>query len=250
MTTVYPDFFARFYDLIYHQHRDSTDNDFFLNEIFNTNGKVLEVGVGTGRLFTPALSKGADIHGIDISQPMIDVLLKKIEPDQAHRISLQNIIDFNFDVQFDLILAPFRIFMHLTDKADQLRALSNVFRHLKPGGRFIFDTFIPDLGQLVNGLDNVTDFTGEYEPGKMASRTVTTRPDILNQIIQIDFIFEWDEDNMKMKQNWQTQLRYFFRFELEHLIERSEFKDYEILGDYQGNPLNSNSKDFILVCRK
>lgn len=250
MKTVYPDFFAKFYDLIYHQLRDSSDNDFFIKEISQTNGKVLEVGVGTGRLFKRAMERGADIYGIDISQSMIDVLLRNIDPDQAHRISLQNIIDFNFEDKFDLILAPFRTFMHLTDKTDQLRAVNNVFLHLNEGGKFIFDTFIPDLSQLVNGLNNVTDFEGEYEPGKMISRTVTTHPDILNQIIHIDFLFEWDENNMKNKKNWQTQLRYFFRFELEHLIERSEFKEYEIVGDYEGNPLNRNSRDFIVVCKK
>ncbi len=250
METVYPDFFARFYDLIYHQLRDSSDNDFFLNEVRNSTGKVLEIGVGTGRLFKRALEQGADIYGIDISQPMIDILVRKIDPDQAHRISLQNIIDFNFEAKFDLILAPFRTFMHLTDKTDQLRAVNNVFMHLNDGGKFIFDTFIPDLGQLVNGLNHVTDFEGEYEPGKMISRTVTTHPDILNQMIHIDFLFEWDENNMKNKQNWQTQLRYFFRFELEHLIERSEFEEYKILGDYEGNPLNRNSRDFIVICKK
>jgi len=37
---------------------------------------------------------------------------------------------------------------------------------------------------------------------------------------------------------------------LEHLIERSRFKKYQILGDYRGNILNEGSKEFILVCQK
>jgi len=46
------------------------------------------------------------------------------------------------------------------------------------------------------------------------------------------------------------QLRFFFRYELEHLIERSKYNRYKILGDYQGNELNQKSKDFIIVCYK
>jgi hypothetical protein len=45
---------------------------------------------------------------------------------------------------------------------------------------------------------------------------------------------------------------FFARFyELEHLIERSLFGNhYRILGDYRGNELSKNSKEFILVCQK
>ena len=250
MTHLYPKNFARFYDTIYHQMRDGVDNDYFLNEIRQCKGKILEVGAGTGRMFTEALDRGADIYGIDISQHMIDVLSEKLEKEQRERISLQNIIDFHFDFKFDLIIAPFRVIMHLLDKEEQIRALNNVCGQLNENGRFIFDAFIPDLNQLIQGMENHTDFEGEYEKGKMLKRTVSTLPDLLNQIINITFKLEWDEDNERMYDEWNLQLRYFFRYELEHLVERSRFSGYKILGDYQGNALNQASKDFILVCDK
>jgi hypothetical protein len=46
----YPVNFARFYDLIYHQHRDGVDNEYFQQEIKSTEGRILEIGVGTGSL--------------------------------------------------------------------------------------------------------------------------------------------------------------------------------------------------------
>lgn len=248
MPYIYPDFFARFYDLIYHQQRDGVDNDFFLNEIKRTDGRVLELGVGTGRLFTAALNHGTDISGIDISQPMLDVLASKLSEDQRHRISCQNMLDFSFDKPFKLIVAPFRVFMHLTDKSDQLKALNNVFSHLDKGGRFIFDTFIPDFNLLMNGMHDVTDFRGEYEPGKHISRTINSIPDIVNQVLDITFSFKWDEENITENKDWQTKLRYFFRFELEHLAERSYFGNCSISGDYSGGALCKDSKDFIVTC--
>lgn len=250
MTDFYPDFFARFYDLIYHQMRDGVDNKFYLDKIRKTKGKVLEVGVGTGRFFTEALKGGADIYGIDISPAMIDIVSSKLDKIQQKRISLQNIIDFRFNKKFDLILAPFRVFMHLTGKEDQLKVLNNVYDHLSPGGEFIFDTFVPDLNLLLKGMHNITDFDGEYEPGNRVKRTVTSKPDRLNQILNITFMIEWNEKTSKFRKEWKTTMRYFFRFELEHLIERSQFKEYKILGDFEGNELNNNSKEFILICKK
>jgi len=120
----YPANFARFYDTIYHQMRDTVDNEFFQNEIKNTSGKVLEIGVGTGRLFINALNQGADIYGLDISEAMLEVLSKKLQKKQYYRISLQNLIDFTFDFKFDLIIAPFRVIMHLLDKEEQIKAIN------------------------------------------------------------------------------------------------------------------------------
>ena len=250
MLHTYPKNFARFYDVIYHSLRDGVDNEYFLNEILQTKGKILEIGVGTGRLFMNAMEQGADIHGLDISPTMIDVLLGKLNAEHHKRISVQNMLDFRYDFRFDLIIAPFRVMMHMLTKDDQLRALNNIYFNLKPGGRFIFDVFVPDLNQLLNGINNLTDFEGEYEPGKKLKRVVTSEPDLIHQTIHIKFHLEWDEDIETKNDDWELDLRYFFRYELEHLIERSEFESYKILGNYEGGELDENSKEFIVICEK
>ena len=250
MTLEYPKNFARFYDLIYHQIRDSADADFFRNEACNTIGRVLEIGVGTGRHFMNALNHGTDIYGIDISESMLNMLYDKLNRNEHYRVSLQNMIDFSFDFKFALIMAPFRVIMHISEKADQLKAINNVWDHLEKDGRFIFDTFIPDLKQLIKGMQNVTDFEGEYEPGKKVRRVVSTTPDLLNQLIQVRFRMEWEENGRLEHDEWTTPMRYFFRYELEHLVERSKFRKYKIMGDYNGNELNQDSKEFIVVCQK
>ncbi len=247
---LYPDYFARFYDLIYHQVRDGVDNNYYLSKILQTKGKVLEVGSGTGRLLTEALKNGADIYGIDISPAMIDILKSKLNVDQRSRITLQNIVDFRSESGFDLIIAPFRVLMHLNEKSDQMKALDNVYDHLNPGGTFIFDAFVPDLKMLINGMDNVTDFEGEFEPGNRMKRTVSTRPDLMNQIINVSFRLDWNEGESDFSEEWQTPMRYFFRFELEHLVERSKFSNYRIFGDFDENDLQPESREFIISCLK
>lgn len=245
----YPESFARFYDLIYHHLRDGVDNEFFLKHIKKAR-RILEIGVGTGRFFMEALDSGADIYGIDISDSMLLVLKNKLPAGERYRISNRDFRDFSFDRKFDLILAPFRVFMHIQEKDDQLQALGNAYQHLEPGGTLIFDVFIPNLEQLINGLEEITDFDSEYEPGKRLKRIVSTRPDLVRQLIDIRFRIEWDTDTGMKEEIWDTRLRFFFRYELEHLLERTRFENYSILGDYQGNPLDEKSKEFIVICRK
>ena len=250
-TVNYPKNFSRFYDIIYDQYRSYFDHGFFLDLIKKANGKVLEAGVGTGRFYLDALKQGADIYGLDVSRHMISVLLDKLDKSQHYRISEQSIIDFTYDFKFNLVLAPFRVMMHILEKGDQIKALNNVYDHLVPGGKFIFDAFVPNLEQLLKGIDNQTDFDGEYAPGKKLRRTVSTIPDLINQQIMVNFTVEWEDENETKKEDWTTPMRYYFRYELEHLVERSKFQEqYEILGDFMGNPLDKDSKEFIVVCTK
>lgn len=250
MIVKYPESFARFYDTIYHSLRDEVDNEYFQDQISRSEGKVLEVGSGTGRLFREALSRGADIYGLDISESMLDILAGKLPAGQRYRISNQSITDFRYDFRFGLIIAPFRVMMHLLGKEEQLAALENVYDHLENGGRFIFDVFVPDLRQLITGLNNHVDFEGDYEPGRKIKRTVSTVPDLINQTITVNFDLAWDEDGKQKHDRWTLPMRFYFRYELEHLLERSRFESYEIFGDYKGTPLNSASKEFVIVCTK
>jgi len=250
MSSIYPSYFARFYDLIYSNIRSDIDTDFFLKKIKEAKGPVLEVGVGTGRFFTEALIQGADIYGIDISPAMLDILKSKIDRKYHDRVTIQDISDFSLERKFKLIIAPFRVFMHITEPGDQLAVLNHVHDNLDKGGLFIFDLFIPDPYLLAKGMNNVIDFEGEYTPGETLRRITSSRSDLINQITDVTFRFEWTEKGRNFKKTWNTRLRFCFRFELEYLLMKSKFSHFQIFGDYLENLLTPASKDFVVVCRK
>ena len=250
MDTFYPSAFARFYDLIYSKVRSEVDTDYFLRMMKAAIGPVLEVGVGTGRFFTEALRQGIDIYGIDISAAMLDVLKERISPEDYHRVSLQDIRDFKSELSYILITAPFRVFMHLSETSDQIRTLDHVYDKLADGGSFIFDLYIPNPALLASGMDEHMDFEGEFEPGNTIRRFVTSHSDLVNQINHLTMRFDWNEGDKKFSETWNSELRFFFRYELEYLLKQSRFKSWTIYGDYLESPLAAESKEFVVVCRK
>ena len=155
---VYPDFFARFYDVLYEKLRGGADDHYYLRKIAETKGPVLEIGAGTGRFFIDALHQGADIYGIDISPEMIKVLKKKLEKKDHHRVSVQDATSFNFDKKFDLIIAPFRVLSHVMEPADQLSLLNQVNSYLTKDGQFIFDLYVPNLPMLIKRSQKFAGF--------------------------------------------------------------------------------------------
>ncbi len=246
----YPEYVARFYDIIYHSMRSEVDTDFYLKEISGTRGRILEIGVGTGRFFTAALKNGADIYGIDISKSMVDILYTKIDPEFKNRVSIQSAVDFKFPFRFNLILAPFRVFSHLLTIEEQLSALNNIYDHLEENGRLIFDLYVPDPAMIASGLNNQTDFTGTYEPGKKFSRTVDMKADIVDQISDITMTFRWDQDGREKVGKWNFKFRFYFRYELEHLIRRSKLTLEKIYGDFNKGELKEGSGEFIVICSR
>lgn len=245
----YPDFFARFYDTIYKKVR-TTDTDYFHRKIKETSGKILEIGVGTGRFFLDALNNGADIYGIDVSESMTEILKKKLDPSQHFRIKTEDAVYMKPEHKFNLIIAPFRVFSHILDTNEQLKFLNNVYDHLNEDGIFIFDVFVPNPELLYKGITENIDFEGEYEPGKKLKRISTSVPDIVNQLLTITMRFEWDENGTINTKRWDFKMRFYFRYELEHLIKLSNLKLHAFFGDYNEGPLDKNSKEFVLVCRK
>jgi SAM-dependent methyltransferase len=246
----YPDFVARFYDVVYKQIRSHVDEAYFLDQIAKSRGRVLEIGVGTGRLFSQALNLGADIYGVDVSEPMIERAKEKISPEHQHRLWIRNAVTMQLPCKFQLIIAPFRVFAHLTDVDDQIDCLKRINEHLEPGGRFIFDMYVPDLKILASGRPEQVDFEGEYEKGKKLIRVTSASYDLLRQIANVQMRFKWDENGTGQEAVWSFPMRFYFRFELEHLIRLSNLELEAIYGDYQEKALDKDSKDFVLICRR
>lgn len=247
-SNLYPDFFARFYDVIYHTVRSGSDHDYFMTRIMNAKGPVLEVGAGTGRFFAAALESGADMYGVDISPAMIEVLKSKLPVKEHHRIRVADICYYEDQQKYALIVAPFRVFMHFLTIESQLMALQSMHDLLEPGGTLIFDLFVPNLKMLQESLIDHLDFEGEYEAGKSLKRYSSMQADPINQVSHVKFRLEWEEEGVVKSHTWSTQLRFFFRFELELLLRQSVFEQYSIFGDFEGNPLTAGSKEFVVHC--
>jgi SAM-dependent methyltransferase len=246
----YPEFLARFYNVIYARVRGGVDNEFYLRKIAASKGPVLEIGVGTGRIFIEALKKGADIYGVDNSRSMLDILRPKVAPEDHARIFLQDVRELELGRRFDLIIAPFRVFSHLLRVDEQIAVLDKVFSHLNNDGLFIFDAYVPNLKMLLEGIDNQVDFDGEYAPGKKLTRVTSMKADLINQMSDVSMKLVWEEDDREVEKEFKFRLRFFFRYELEHLVRRSPLKLVSFYGDFNENPLNSGSKEFVVVCRK
>jgi ubiquinone/menaquinone biosynthesis C-methylase UbiE len=115
--------------------------------------KVLDVGCGTGNLtFTAKATTGASgaVYGIDASPEMIEVARKKAKQagaDVVFDVGLVEKIPFP-DTTFDAVINRL-VVHHLPDDLKR-KAFAEIFRVLKPGGRFLVADFRPPTNPIMS----------------------------------------------------------------------------------------------------
>jgi SAM-dependent methyltransferase len=247
----YPEFVARFYDAVYAQVRDGVDNEYYVSRMAAAGGPVLEIGSGTGRLLREALRRGADAWGIDVNPTMVERCRAQLAPADRGRVSVADAVSMRLGRRFALVAAPFRVLSHVADVGDQLRLLDTVHEHLLPGGAFLFDLYVPSLKLLLEGMPETCDFDGEWSPGRRIRRFVSSAPaDLSRQTNRVTMRFVWEESGAERRGDWVFEMRFFFRFEIEHLVARSKLRLESLSGDFEGSPLAAASREYVVVCRR
>ena len=86
-----------------HAHLDPCDAVEALARLA-AGGRVLELGIGTGRIALPLAASGVEVHGIDASEPM--VAKPRAKPgDLAIPVTIGDFGDAGVDSEFDLTSA-------------------------------------------------------------------------------------------------------------------------------------------------
>jgi hypothetical protein len=62
--------------------------------------------------------------------------------------------------------------------------------------------------------------------------------------------FWWEEEDGEHRAEWIFEMRFFFRFEIEHLVARSKLVLEAVHGDFAGGPLTADSREYVVVCRR
>lgn len=250
---------AELYDLV-PGYQQLPDQQFYLPFAAEAPGRVLELACGTGRISIPIAEAGGRITGLDLSEHMLARCRQKLRNlpqevrDRIHLVQ-SSMTDFSLDDSFDLVIAPFHAFQHLIDVEDQLACLRNINRHLTSKGKLIIDVFQVNLGVISKPpiIDEVEDFeTIDLPDGRRLRRTHRI-PGVhtAEQYRDVELIYYLTDPSGTTERFVQAfPYRYFFRYELVHLLERCGFKIIDLFGNFDKSPLHDKSPEMIFVVEK
>lgn len=138
----YGDRFADVYDDWYDDPAATEATVAALAAALPPGARVLELGVGTGRLALPLAAAGFAVTGIDASTAMLDRLAAKPDGGTVTAV-VADMAGPLPDGPFDLVVVARNTFFNLTTETAQRACLAEVARVLAPEGRFVVEAFVP-----------------------------------------------------------------------------------------------------------
>ncbi len=107
-------------------------------------GRVLELGVGTGRLAIPLTNRGVPVDGIEASASMVAQLRAQPGGEKVYLFEV-DLDDFELPRRgYAVAVCAVSTLFMLPSRQAQSRCLASAARHLRPGGRLFVETFRPD----------------------------------------------------------------------------------------------------------
>ena len=117
-------------------------------------GPALEFAVGTGRVAIPLLERGVPVTGIELSEPMVAQLRRKVA-EAALPVVIGDMATTEVPGEFALVYLVFNTLGNLRTQAEQVECFRNAARHLRRGGRFVVEITVPPLRRLPPGQQAV-----------------------------------------------------------------------------------------------
>jgi SAM-dependent methyltransferase len=160
--------------------------------------------------------------------------------------------------RFDVVLIACSSITHLLTLEDQLAVWRNAFDHLRPGGRFIVDVTMPDLGAYVESLRTppraLTEVDLDQQDATTRTRLIrqkTTRFDMFAQRAEIQFLYDKFEDGVHVSRYVSDFASHiYFPRELTLLYLHTGFSIEAVWADYTFRPASSQAREIAMIGAK
>ena len=223
--------------------------------------RVLELACGNGRVTVPlaaSLPTTASIVGVELNDGMLaDAERKGRDSPARNRLRFEHgdMRTWRSSEPFDLVVICGSSITHLLTLDERLAVWRAAFGHLVPGGRFVIDITMPDLGACAESqrtppraitaidLDQTDPATGAR-----LVRQRTLRYDMLTQRADIQFLydkFEGDRHASRYISDFPSHV--YFPHELTLLFLVAGFTVESMWGDYRFASATSRSHEIVMV---
>jgi SAM-dependent methyltransferase len=243
---------ARLYDWEHDEFR--ADTDLYVQLARRSGGPVLELACGTGRVLAPLVEVGLEIVGVDRSEAMLERARARLARSPQRVCLVQADLSRDFDARiperrYGLIILALDALGLLAGVTEQLRLLRRLRLRLAPHGMLALDVVhVAPLFDEPQGLPVLQHAGEDEESGASVIKWMVRR--LLPATQQIDLLSIYDltwSGGETRRLTEPLALRYFSRYELEHLLARAGLEVEAMCGDYELSELGDESPRIVVI---
>ncbi len=204
-------------------------------------GPALEFAIGTGRVGIPLAARGVPLRGIELSEAMVAQLRRKVSEEQIP----VTVGDMATTVvpgagAFSLVYLVWNTISNLRTQAEQVQCFKNAARHLRPGGRFVIELWVPPIQRLLPG-EEVVPMSLEEE------HLVFDTYDVVTQACASHHYYKADDGGIRYGVG---HFRYIWPSECDLMAQIAGLEFESRSADWIGGPFLSTSDSHVSVWRK
>lgn len=234
----------RHYDL---ENVLGAEKTFFLDLVEETGGPVLDIACGSGMLAAEIAELGVPVTGIDLSASMLARARERCK-DLPVTLTKADCRQFELDDWFPLAIMTGHAFQNLISVEDVEALLSSVYRHLQPGGLFVFETRNPIVSKLASSCSRTFYRKVEDPEGGAVICSIARHYDAARALLDYKI---WRENAETGQERVSGGcLRFPTDEGVREALGRAGFMIQLVYGDWDRRPLSGDSPEMIYLCQK
>jgi SAM-dependent methyltransferase len=220
------------------------DTDFYLS-LPVAGSAILDIGCGTGLLAAELARKGHEVIGLDPAAAMLDIARTRAGGERVRWVEA-DARAFDLEQAFDLILMTGHVFQIFLEDDDVLDVFRCAKRHLKTGGRLVFESRNPAAREWERWTPEQSRKTIEHPLlGRVVSWHSLT--DVKPGVVSFSSLVLVEGETVPVVSH--SNLAFRSQSEIEALLEAVGFANRHWSGDWNGAPLAADSPEIIVVAR-
>lgn len=218
------------------------DYDFYVKLAGDKPLTILDMGSGTGRLSLKLAARGHRVTGADPAPGMM--LAARAKPGaEAVTWVAGDAANLALATRFDLIVMTGHVFQVFLEDAEIVAALSNLRRHLAPGGRIAFETRNPAVREWETWTPELTrEQIVVPDIGPVTVHYDMTGAD--DRFIHFETHYDFGGGDIVVA---PTTLRLMDQPTLARLLDESGLQPQRWFGDWDGSAFTPTSPEIIVV---
>ncbi|CAM3763183.1 class I SAM-dependent DNA methyltransferase [Polynucleobacter brandtiae] len=228
------DAYAAYYDLLY-QDKDYEAEANFVRGLLSKysaemGNKLLELGCGTGRHAEIFSRMGYAVHGIDLSEAMVNAAGSRKYSDCLVEpiYTVGDVRSIRLEKLFNVVISLFHVASYQTSNLDLKNMFLTVAEHLHPGGIFIFDCWYGP-GVLTDLPKNRVKkmISEEFEVTRIANPTIYPNSNLVDVGFNVEVV---EKATRKVSHIAEIhKMRYLFKPEIDYLLGEVGLRCIEVL---------------------
>jgi SAM-dependent methyltransferase len=210
-----------------------------LLETLAEGGPCLELAVGTGRIAVPLLARGVPVTGVELSEPMVAQLRRKVTEAELP-VTVGDMATTRLPGDFSLVYLVFNTLGNLRTQDEQVQCFVNAAAHLTAGGRFVVEIGVPALrrlppGQLAVPFDISDEHVG-FDTYDVVTQGLTSH--------------HYHRDSDGSVRYGAGHFRYVWPSELDLMARIAGLELEARYADWQRSPFTSDSESHVSIWRR